>query len=325
MGFLDNRNNIFEHSNRGLTRAPGAVAATSTGSQRPLKRTSTREIMGGAASASAVLAGKPLDGSDVLNLEQGRAEIARIRRALAEGGRGGPGFVVDCGSGHSNIMLYSRSGGSGPRLAHQLARTRLSSAANASMKLDEMLSTEQGAGEGDMAARIGAFVDAIEAATKSALQEHTALVQCGNSTALWRPPLLLVGATGGCRDAMESGRVTAATVDALSRALQARLGDRMEVSFQCVHGDDEARWELDAAQEIWGGDAAAMFGDAHASAPIGILSGGGQSMQVAAPAAAETAGQRFPQPPTCAQPLRGRISSLRSVCGTPAKRRLGET
>ena len=67
------------------------------------------------------------------------------------------------------------------------------------------------------------------------------------------------------------------------------------VRFEVLTGGQEASWEHQAAQVIWGGQTAAMFpgsteaaaSDAEAGAPatgapvdIGLFSGGGKSMQV---------------------------------------------
>lgn len=53
------------------------------------------------------------------------------------------------------------------------------------------------------------------------------------------------------------------------------------VKFAVLTGEQEATWEFEAAQLIWGSKALAMFPAAAESAPeVGLFSGGGKSMQL---------------------------------------------
>ena len=90
------------------------------------------------------------------------------------------GLVVDCGSGHSSLMIYKLEGGQ-PR--QQYCSVKLPD--GNPCRLDRMLSSA------DSQEQQGLFIAALE----TALSEVTAA------------SFLLVGATGGVRAAVASGKV----------------------------------------------------------------------------------------------------------------------
>merc|ERR1712166_1579379 len=89
---------------------------------------------------------------------------------------------------------------------------------------------------------------------------------------------LLVGATGGVRAAVASGKVTTSILTRFREALSSTFDSRFPTQFECISGEDEGKWELSAAQTIWGADTSAMFGIDGAF--VGLLSGGGTTMQI---------------------------------------------
>ena len=121
------------------------------------------------------------------------------------------------------------------------------------------------------------------------------------------PDILYVGATGGVRSALANGSITDEVVASFRDALvSAFRGSIQVVKFEVLTGKQEAVWELEAAQAIWGGRASDMFPSRSegtliikedmSCAPtqtnicgclaggnqqqIGLFSGGGQSMQL---------------------------------------------
>ena len=84
---------------------------------------------------------------------------------------------------------------------------------------------------------------------------------------------VIMGATGGLREAEADGRVTPAHTKALLETLH-ELAPTAQ--FRCLSGDEEARAELRAVQHV-----AEMALPDEAPRPIGMLSGGGMTCQLA--------------------------------------------
>ena len=127
------------------------------------------------------------------------------------------------------------------------------------------------------------------------------------------PDLLYVGATGGVREAVETGQITPEQVVAFRSALVRAFGGGVathRVQFEVLSGEQEATWELEAAQIIWGGSSNSCFPSPSSAAAdseanqksesesdaagtstptpattttIGLFSGGGQSVQLGRP------------------------------------------
>ena len=72
--------------------------------------------------------------------------------------------------------------------------------------------------------------------------------------------------------------MTTAALTRFREALSSTFDSRFPTQFECISGEDEGRWELSAAQTIWGADTSAMFGVDGAF--VGLLSGGGTTMQI---------------------------------------------
>ena len=83
----------------------------------------------------------------------------------------------------------------------------------------------------------------------------------------------IMGATGGLREAEADGRVTPAHMEDLLVALQELAPT---IQFRCLSGDEEACTELRAVQHV-----AEIALPPEAPRPIGMLSGGGMTCQLA--------------------------------------------
>ena len=179
------------------------------------------------------------------------------------------GIVVDCGSGHASIFWYA-CGDDGR--AKQMRRSRLTPN-DAQFKLVDALATAT--------KEMEANIDSMCTLIQSEIDEATSA-----KVDLQAPSMLIIGATGGMREALATGTVSRAAIGAVQQRLEASFGSTIgRVRFTCLSGEQEATWELRAAQELWGGQAERMFGAApKASArELGLLSGGGQSMQLGVP------------------------------------------
>jgi hypothetical protein len=133
-------------------------------------------------------------------------------------------------------------------------------------RLDRMLATANAKSAEDCIA----FLDALELAIPKDVSAASSF--------------LLVGATGGVRAGLHKGSVSDQALSDFEGAVVARFGGRFEgsVSAACISGADEGRWELAAAQAIWGGSESTvqMFGQEDTPSFVGVLSGGGTTMQI---------------------------------------------
>jgi hypothetical protein len=221
--------------------------------------------MGVGASISEELE-KPLDGSDVSGEGAAVAEVTRLRRLLLLRRRPTTGVMVDCGSGHTGIICYNimtTPAANGIQYSSatvvQHAKLSVRNAEGGNFPLTE------------------AFANNTTELFVSQLQRALAALDGGG----FRPELLFVGATGGVRAAIRDGVVAEEQVAAFSTALHEVFDATIRVvNFEVLDGTLEARWELDAAQVIWGGKNAPGGGD---GGSIGLFSGGGQSMQLGRP------------------------------------------
>lgn len=84
---------------------------------------------------------------------------------------------------------------------------------------------------------------------------------------------VILGATGGLREAELEGRVTPAHMEAFRALLSENAPD---ATFRCLSGEEEAQAELRATQHVAG-----LAVPADAPRPLGMLSGGGMTAQVA--------------------------------------------
>ena len=102
------------------------------------------------------------------------------------------------------------------------------------------------------------------------------------------PTLLIVGATGGLRSAIDEGKLGQRQVKIIRAAFVAAFQNVHSlklVKFEVVTGQQEAAWEHKAAQSIWGRERSSIFPSAATAAAsaaidINLFSGGGKSMQV---------------------------------------------
>ena len=96
-----------------------------------------------------------------------------------------------------------------------------------------------------------------------------------------------MGATGGLRNALAAGDVTAQQLALFQTNLVAGLPSRSHNTFSVISGEDEAAWELAAASVIFGPLVPTMFPPlpSQQEAPVrfGLFSGGGSSVQVQEP------------------------------------------
>lgn len=182
--------------------------------------------------------------------------------------------LVDCGSGHTSVIFYSYD--SATATARQHARSSIKQADGGNIPLTDVLLPSM-----EPEQKFAEFISKLKEALAG--QEE-----------LLRPSILYVGATGGVRAAFESGKINEATVEAFRLALLTAFQEVPVVRFEVLPGKQEAALELSAAQIIWGAKSAAIFPSSQsqplkslssasapaASRPIGLFSGGGQSMQL---------------------------------------------
>lgn len=143
---------------------------------------------------------------------------------------------VDCGSGHTGVHFYTASGSG----VQQRARASLKHADGGNLPVTDCLT-----GAGDFSE----FIDQLSLVLSRQLSADGVT-----------PDILFVGATGGVRAALKDGKITEARVDAFRAALvRAFEGQVRVVKFEVVTGGQEAAWELEAANAIWGGAASEMF------------------------------------------------------------------
>lgn len=183
------------------------------------------------------------------------------------------GIVVDCGSGHTSIMTYA-TGGEVAAGVRQVRRSWLRHVDGGNLPLSDIVpSASGGAFAGTtLASRLEEFILILA----GVLEQENAI----GDGAPQPPCVLFVGATGGLREEIARGRLTdgdVATIRAgFERAFAARVA---AVRFEVLSGEQEATWEYDAAQIIWGGAARTIFA-AEGVVEIGLFSGGGKSMQL---------------------------------------------
>lgn len=156
--------------------------------------------------------------------------------------------LVDCGSGHTGIHFYSSSDGA----LTQHARASLKHADGGNLPVTDCLTTTANADE---------FI----AQLKSVLSHQ-------HDSDGFTPDILYIGATGGVRSALDKGTITEAQLEAFRAALTSAFDGRMRiVKFEVLTGAQEAAWELDAAQAIWGGKASSMFPGEERTALKGVV------------------------------------------------------
>jgi hypothetical protein len=159
--------------------------------------------------------------------------------------------VIDCGSGKAAAYRYRFSAEGAP-----LEETKVKVA----LKLSELLVA---------AASEPAALDPLW----SLIDAATLRLEAPGAAA---PFPLFFGATGGVRAALAEGSLSQAHVDGLEAALRNRYRGA-PLHFEVLSGAREAQLELRATRYAYRD--AALFGDG--AAPVGSLSGGGQSCQLA--------------------------------------------
>ena len=192
---------------------------------------------------------KPLDASDLGTPQSAIQEVARLRKLMhPPAPRPLKGVMVDCGSGHTSIMCYTHTAG-GQTNQHAKLSIRQK---GGNYPLTDAFSNDTTAH----------FIHQLNQALSTLIDFH--------------PDVLFVGATGGVRKAIQNNDITQAQVEAFVDQLTAAFSATVNVvQFQVLDGTTEARYELKAAQLIWGGANAPLTGTS-----IGLFSGGGQSMQL---------------------------------------------
>tara|TARA_B110000208_G_C11757028_1_gene425534 strand:+ start:153 stop:1298 length:1146 start_codon:yes stop_codon:yes gene_type:complete len=181
------------------------------------------------------------------------------------------GVVVDCGSGHTSVMFYS-SDETGS--VSQVKRAWLKHADGGNLPLTDIFPGAKGGAfqSTTVADRCDEFIENL----KGVLKEHHSAEEAPAMDSLF------VGATGGMREKMvqgEMGEVEVATIRSVFE--RSFSDDDTAVTFDVLTGAQEAAWEHQAAQILWGGRATVMFPDAAAAAgsaggvvpTIGLFSG----------------------------------------------------
>jgi hypothetical protein len=203
--------------------------------------------MGAAASITSEME-KPLDASDLTGNTSDAAvkEVSRLRKLMQPPTSG---VLVDCGSGHTSMICYTKTPDG---QTNQHAKLSIRNEDDGNYPLTDAFSNNS----------TSLFIDQLR-------QEMSKLNN-------FHPKILFVGATGGVRKAIENNKITSSQVDTFIEALNAAFSATVNViKFAVLDGTTEASFELTAAQVIWGGENALL-----ASPNIGLFSGGGQSMQL---------------------------------------------
>lgn len=155
------------------------------------------------------------------------------------------GCVVDCGSGHTSVMFYSTGGATGSTV-RQLKRGWFTHADGGNLPITDILPDASG----------GAFQGTtLEARLEEFIANLNRVLKDEDISGL---SSLFVGATGGMRECIAEGKVGEAEIGIIRCGFEtAFASEQMSVvKFEVLTGDQEATWEHDAAQIIWGGDAA---------------------------------------------------------------------
>jgi hypothetical protein len=189
---------------------------------------------------------------------------------------GSTGVVVDCGSGHTSVMYYSKPS-AGPGV-HQLKRAWFKHADGGNLPITDILpNSVGGAFKGEtLVDRLKEFIDKLKSVISG-------LEGCDDIK------MIYIGATGGMREKMEEGHLNQDDVETIASAFEQAFDDKIAVKFEVISGGQEAAWEHSAAQLIWGSSGSKFFPplpNASSSVEkqqkeIGLFSGGGKSMQLA--------------------------------------------
>lgn len=174
------------------------------------------------------------------------------------------GMMLDCGSGHSSIIWYSECQG----VIRQLRRSKLRLPEGGNYKITDAFERAV-----PIAESAAAFAGALRAEIADA-----------RSGGIEQPDIIYVGATGGLRNMLSDGRVAPAALREFETSLLDGLsgafgGQKSVAKFGVISGEEEAAWELAAAELIYGDARNSMFSDAKVGG-FGLFSGGGSSMQV---------------------------------------------
>ena len=176
------------------------------------------------------------------------------------------GLVADFGGGHGTLFCYEIVS---PTKVRQLGRGSLLSDGK-SIKLDRFLANASTLGPKVVAP----VLDAME----SAVEEMS--VKIAETGVVWTPRFIIAGATGGVRAALSKKTINQADFDVFATAVVARF-PQLNATSMIVSGADEGRWELEAARLIWGQDSERMFNN-KLEGGLGLLSGGGSTVQIGA-------------------------------------------
>ena len=176
------------------------------------------------------------------------------------------GMVLDCGSGHTSILWYEMSLTGQIR---QIRRSKLKVPAGGNFKITDAFEVH------DVAPSASVFADAISVELDDA-----------KDAGIDAPGIVVVGATGGLRNMLHDGRVTTSQLLEYKALLLSGLrpSSRRVTKFEVISGEQEAAWELRAANIIFGPKVRQMFPGAskRARRGFGLFSGGGSSVQVQA-------------------------------------------
>ena len=176
-------------------------------------------------------------------------------------------FVADCGSGYTRLYRF-RMRGSVPAIDEKLRLGKLATA----------LADESG--RSSYVKELAALVAKSEAST---VQQPSWWPLGGGGDASPALPIIL-GATGGVREAIDTGKVTAKDVAAFRAALLEEFGPDRRVAFRLLPGEEEAALELSAARFVAGAVIPRLnpgLADPESAAQVGVFSAGGMSAQVA--------------------------------------------
>lgn len=250
----------------------------------PKKRTNQKGMWAASSAASRGAASSTRQ-AKFAHIDTDEAEEGRIRSSVQSST---VGIVLDAGSGHTSVLWYSLEPDGAAFKVRQLRRANLKTAfaGGSSYRITDAFEDQRDECLADAAAQLA---DSLRAE-----------IEEGSAAGIPHPVLTIVGATGGLRNQLDSGKVDAKSVTRFESLLVSHLeasGKRMATRFFVITGEQEAAWELAAAHIMYGPLQAHMFPVAppesraavgagtisfRGAARFGLFSGGGSSMQIQA-------------------------------------------
>jgi hypothetical protein len=172
------------------------------------------------------------------------------------------GIMLDCGSGHTSVLWYGLTEGELP--IRQLRRSKLKLPGGGNFKITDVFTNST--------------VSLVESGKSFAAALRAEIGEATEKGTIPAPAIIYVGATGGLREGLDKGTIQESSLIEFRSALLGGLPKNS--SLVVITGEEEAAWELAAANIIYGPSIETMF--PNTTEQFGLFSGGGSSMQVQA-------------------------------------------